>query len=334
MSLFLKIVVACLVAIGIAVVLAAIAGFVFFRKLCSGAFDEDPTPFTIHLHEDLHPDWVGNEEARQLIEQFHAAGFVSDKAYVIEELEKVRLLSFFSERYTAVVYKIEGMGYYYDMVHFGEDKCVTVSTTPFAGDLEMPPGKVLLGYDKLSIAEGLKILEEKTEGLASKELNEKNFRELFEFYYKEEQAFRNGKGGVSFEEFKRIAASQNFSEDKLREAFLESKTDELVRWNYASTDAYFDNREDDDEEGFDGHYFLVPERAYPKALIHYLEQNSIITEAQVEQYAEAANDDTNVVDLFDKINQSRSPELRAEKMAVVKFPVPGYLYKVPCNDFF
>jgi len=222
MSFFLKVVFACLIAIGIAAILAVVAAVVFFKKLCAEGFTED-TPYAIHLNEDLHPEWLEKPKAKNLIAELQQSGFTAGKAYVIDELNYAKLHSYFNGDYAAVVYEIEVLGgCFFDLVHFGKDDfAVTVSTMPTAGDFEMPPNKLIFGFEQLTIKEGLEILDENCRNRESIVLNNENFRETFEHYYRQEQIFRNRNGGISYEEFKKITQNKTlfkgkkFKEDKL-----------------------------------------------------------------------------------------------------------------------
>lgn len=338
MSFFLKVVFACLIAIGIAAILAVVAAVVFFKKLCAEGFTED-TPYAIHLNEDLHPEWLEKPKAKNLIAELQQSGFTAGKAYVIDELNYAKLHSYFNGDYAAVVYEIEVLGgCFFDLVHFGKDDfAVTVSTMPTAGDFEMPPNKLIFGFEQLTIKEGLEILDENCRNRESIVLNNENFRETFEHYYRQEQIFRNRNGGISYEEFKKITQNKTlfkgkkFKEDKLREVYLEQKVDELDRWNYASIDEYHEKNNSKEDEIFDEHLFLVPNKTSPSAFVQYLGDHGLLTDGQIDHYKNAVNDDDNVVELFNNINSSRSPELRAIEKCSVEFPVVGSLYKIPSN---
>jgi len=187
----------------------------------------------------------------------------------------------------------------------------------------------------VSVAEAFELMAEKTKGKSTLTIDESNFREMVETYYKEEQIYRNRNGGTSFEEFTAIAETEKkkYSDKQIRDGFIEYKTNELDTWNYAGIDEYFENKnltpEEEDEERYsDGCFFIVPAKTDAEAFIHYLNDYDLVKDDHVEKVGRSVRNETDIITLFERLNNSRSPELRAVEKGSISFPVEARVYQL------
>jgi len=331
MTLLIKIVIGCLIAIAVAAI-ALVAGFFLFIRRAIRDCGSDSTPLTIHLHEDLAPEWLDSKEAAKMRTAFSDLGFKMGKPYDVEELEQVRLCSLFHAKYCGVIYQIDGMGLFYDIVHETPDgQMLTVTSTPFAEIFEAPPGLEKIFLKESTPREGFELIQQRCAQREAKTFNNDNFRDTVEGFYKKEQAHRNRNGGISFREFQDIAAMEKrkYTDKQLQQTFVSVKTDELQHWGMAGVEEYFETHNIPEEEQYSGGcYLFVPGKTDPRAFVHYLTDYDMVNEDDAETVAQAVKNETNIVQLFDQINASRSPDRRAVEKGKVSFPVEGTVYQL------
>jgi len=331
--MLLKIILGCLIAIGIAAVLFVCAIFLYIRNALKGCVDDHSTPLAIHLNEDLAPDWLDHKKCAPILSEFKQLGFTQGKAYLIEEMDEVKIVSFFNEKYTGTVYQLENHGFSFEISHVSQnEQIVCVSTTPFSSTFESPPETEKIVMENATVSEAFKTLDDRCKGEETKALNPEQYRELAETYYKKEQAFRIKNGGVSFEEFNSIAKAdkkKKYTDEQIREAFIESKTDELDTWNEAALEEFFQSNKMTDEERYGGGCFLiVPRKTDAEAYVHFLNNYDMIHDDHVDKVGQSVRQDDNIIDLFARINSARSPELRAIERGDVTFPVEAKIYQL------
>ena len=330
MTFIINIVIGCLIAIAIAAALIAAGVFLFIRKALAEC-NHETTPLTIHLHEDLAPDWLKSKQAKELTADFSNLGFKPGKPYTVAEMEQVEVFSLFHKKYCGVIYNISGMGYFFDIVHETPDgEMTTVTTTPFAEVFDGPPGMQKIFLKDATLAEAFRTIEQICEHRASRTFGDANFRESVESFYKKEQAHRNRNGGVSFSEYQQVANMENKkrTDQHIRDSFVRFKTDELENWCMSGIEEYFDTNNVPEDDQYCCCYILVPNKTDPTAFVHYLSNYDMINEEDVEAVGLSFKDQNNIFQLFDTINESRSPELRAKEKGNVSFPVEGKIYQI------
>jgi len=293
MTLLFKIILGCLIAIVIVICLAVVGFILFFRHLSK--FDDNlANPLAIHLHKDLAAKWIEEKQAVALIAEFKKIGFTQGDAYTVEQMDKVKMLSLFNNQYVGVIYVIESMGYFFDIMHQSANgDYLTVTTMPFAEDFEPTPGKEKILLEKTTVANAFTLLQERCDKTDSNKLTNETFRNCVEQYYKDEQAYRNRNGGMSFDEFNNVAKKhkQKISEKDLREAFIELKEEELNLWNDAAAEEYFRDSNIDEDDQYDFCYFLVPKKTDTEAFLHYLSYFNLVNEDHIETIVEKIRND-------------------------------------------
>ena len=292
MALLLKIVIGCLIAIAIVAIGCVVAFILFIKHLSKSCKNNNlDTPFAVHLHEDLAADWVDNKKTKPFIDEFLKLGFTSGKAYTIEEMEQVKCFSFHNEKFVAVLYQIEKYGLFFDIVHRrSESEALTVSTMPHAGDFQSPPGQEKIPMPGVGISEAYALISEKSKGLPTLTIEPENFRDFFEACYKEEQAYRNRNGGVTFDEFKTIADKEpkKYTDSQVRKAYIDHKKSELDNWNYTGLTEYFEKNDGSDtDQDLDGYCFIVPNKTDAEAFIKYLNDHDMVLDEHAERLEKA-----------------------------------------------
>ena len=77
---------------------------------------KDMSPLTIHLNEEIMPDWISKKNAIAIEKELIDLGFIPDKSYTIVEMDGMQLRSYFNTPYTAVMYTHPIAGLWVDMV--------------------------------------------------------------------------------------------------------------------------------------------------------------------------------------------------------------------------
>ena len=72
----------------------------------------------------------------------------------------------------------------------------------------------------------------------------------------------------------------------------------------------------------------VPFATNAVAFLRYLCQQGFITDAQQEKLLKVYSNETDITGLFDKLNSLLSPELRANFVKDIDYPLPIKLYKL------
>lgn len=332
MTLLLKIVVGCVIAIALVICLAVLAFVFSIRKFFKNCLTDDGVPLSIHLHEDLAPEWIQSKDASELITGFTSLGFTQGNAYWIDEMSNVRLISLFNEQYAGVVYEVTDLGCFFDIMQMATDgTSLTVSTLPFGDALEQAPEKEKLFVDDLSVSDAFQLIQEKRGLLDSIVPTNENFRMMVEKFYKDDMGYKNRNGGVSRDEFNELASREKkrYSEEQLNQAFLALKSTELDSWRDAGVEEYYETNAVSDEERYEGGCLLfVPSKTDPEAFLHYLSDYDLVQEEHIDKLVDGVRQESNILTLFEKINNARSPDLRAIEVGDISFPVEAKIYQL------
>jgi len=342
--LFLKIVAGCIIAV--IVVGALLLGGIYFlfrsklRNFIKEAFENcDNGPIlSIHLHENLDRDWLNNDEILPLIQELKTLGFKPGKAYTVEELNGFDLLSLFGENYGAVIHK-NPLGVSVEFNHTTADDVHYTITNSTIGESEKPENMTMVIMHDADIQTMFNTMEEYSKGVSKDITTDDNFRELVERLTKEEITYKNRNGGISYEEFlstaEAIGEKGNLTEDELRSAFIETKTEELETWNNAGIRAYNEANpiSTENEESYqESMQFIVPKKTDPEALVHFLSYFDIVLDKHVDKIGKSVRKELDIYQLFERLNVARSPDRRAILKGEVTYPADARVYELAYID--
>lgn len=324
MLTFLQYVGGFILAIIVLLILVYLYLKVKFGKLLGS--DSDQVPLMIHLNEDLvSPEWIEESKAIKLIAQLENFGFEKGKANRIQEIQGVSLFSLFNNGYTAVLYTHPVAGLWVDIVFETEDEYhYTVSNAPMGGELSSSQKDIKIFKPEAELEELYSIIKKQTEGMQGVLVNNDNFREIFENAYKREMCWKASQGGVTRDEFDEIGKNSKvkISKSNSEKAFIVTKLQELVTWNIYGMTEFYKDKEDDE---CDGNFFIVPEETYPSAFIHFMAEQEMIEYEQVDKLCDILKDES-INKIFEKFNLSLSPEITANKIGEISFPVKADVY--------
>lgn len=179
------------------------------------------SPPEIHLQSANEHKWKNTEKHASAAGFMRSKGFSDIGVFSIDEMPGVFLNGFVktSAFEIAVIYEHPMIDHWVDFVaYYADEGSISASNAPLGGELEHKPGQekfYLPGSSteevhKKFVLETFKSERTRKQPIAA---SAQTFVELFERGYREEQDWRNAKGGASAEEIRRIAAASNMTVD-------------------------------------------------------------------------------------------------------------------------
>ncbi len=321
-------------------ILIAVAGYFYFRIKFGKFFniETNKEPLVIHLNEDISPDWLEKSKVKKICKEVEDLGFIGGSSFIIFEMEGYKLKAYFKEPMIAVVYWHEVAGCWSDIVIESLDsKEYTFSNAPMGGGLNQRPESQKV-FDtsatvKTMFDQATKIIGTNTSDFLVVGSNE--FREYFENAYAKDIAWKTRLGGISYEEFVKMAKEAPFStnDKNIKESFIQTKLAELYQWEDVVLDAYREenNIKEDDFYELEYKLFVVPFTTNASAFINYLESKGFINEEQAEKTKDVFSKEKDIFKLFEKINSLLSPDLRAKYISSNDSPLNTKIYQLQDN---
>ena len=184
-------------------IVIAIGAFFFLRKkwrsLVAGLGQEmDGTPpMSIHLNQDLNPEWTQEPEVADMIEEVESLGFYKGKAYAIKEMAAVKFASLFRPQRDAcaVVSKHDnGMLWLEFVLEYQDGSDLTVTNAPMGGEMDTRPECEKIVVRNAPVSELYETFKAKIQPKPKVPIDDSNFREVFEESYRRDMAWRAAKG--------------------------------------------------------------------------------------------------------------------------------------------
>jgi len=222
-----------------------------------------------------------------------------------------------------------------DMIRISDDGSeITVTDMPMGSGIDNRPEMKKYVMQGSSVDEMMKQFDDYIKNIKLKKIDDDNFRTLFEEAYEKDIQWRNRNGGISFEEFLSVEKETNvsFKEKHVKEAFIETKLQELRQWHSNIIEQYIESNNVSEEDGYDLEYqsIIVPEKTDPVSFAHYLKEKDFISEnVNLEKLTEHFKDEVNIKTIFDSLNSRLSPDLRASIGGSFNHPLNADLYLIP-----
>lgn len=332
MGLFLQIIGGIFIVV---IILLILGIYLFFKGKFAHFFsydEENKTPLAIHLNEDFSPVWLSDKKVKLIDVELTQLGFVRGKSYDIPEMQNIELTAYFKAPLTAVLYKHKVAGVWTDLVLEKTGKLkLTVSNAPQREAAEHRPEKKLEYLKEKSVTQLYEHIQAYIEeGVSYKVCAPDDFREYFEETYKKDMAYRARNGGMSFEEFlaNKDELGKKVSDKDSREAFIITKEQELSQWSEVAIEEYTNSLSDREQDSLydQAGLLIVPFCTDAEAFIGYLDGEGFI-DNEDEGFAKAFKDETDIFKLFDRLNEGKSPELRAVLVSESNYPLQLKIYK-------
>ncbi|MEE9425906.1 MAG: hypothetical protein V3V18_13175 [Methylococcales bacterium] len=313
----------------------ALTVYFYFKYKFGKLLDLNPShnysPLRVHLNEDLCPEWLEDKKIKKRISEIENLGFRVGKSFNIPEMDGVQLLSLIKEPSVAVLYNHKIVGNWVDFFAIGEDGHeYTVTNAPLGDGLIKRPDASKIFLKNVSIAEMTRKFWEQTDGRILTAIKKDDFRSAFEIAYAKDIQWKNRKGGISFQEFLSIEKDTpgNYSDKKIKQAFIDSKLQEIEQWHEAVIEQYIEQNNLDYFE--EGNPVIVPDRFDTESYLQYLREQELIGDhINLDKLTEYFSGNSDIKSIFTTLNEKLSPELRAKKLASFNHPLPIDLYLVP-----
>ncbi len=317
------------------IILGAI--YLYFRvKLGKFSFinhDQDLSPLFIHLNEDVFPEWLEQTEAIVVENELIDLGFTAGKAYVIPEMEGMKLKAFFQVPYITVLYTHPMAGIWVDIGADVEDGYeYTVSNAPMGEEMKTQPQAIKYFMKDVAPARLFERLRDIIGDKPCVEVNPEDFRTHFENVYKREMKWKNKQGGISLEEFVKVSGNMKakFTDQQLQDGFREYKRKELHKWHDGALEEYTSQKNPAKDFAEVPLYdlFIVPLKAHPLSFLDYLNDVGFIEDENVTKFEKAYGMNDDIPLLFKRINSTFSDELQATKQGEVEYPIAIDIYSL------
>jgi len=303
--------------------------------------EKNQEPLTISLVEDVSPEWLNDKKATKLAQEFTSLGYTEGTAYTIYEMDDFSLKSYFKPPFLGVVYMHKVAGVWCDVALTNKLSLseYTFTTAPMGAGLDERPECNKTFKPEATVTELNNLAERIVDGRESEFLvtEDNGFRDYFEGAYKKDIAWKHRKGGITYEEFIKVGegASISTSEKVNKDAFVQTKLDELYLWHEAALDEYRKSQNISKEDFYEISFKLivVPFYSNAKAFIEYLESLSFISEEQFEKLAKYHEDSTDIYSVFQQVNNLYPSNLQAEYLTDGDFPLKLKVYKMPDQMF-
>lgn len=322
-------------AVFLAIIVIIVAIYVYIRFwFCKTMQDDDHNePLSIHLIEDVMPEWLDEKEPAAAVSELQSLGFTKDKAYNIQEVP-ADVLFFYKGDIIAVLCRQQMIkAVWVDfLVDTHDGKEFTISNLPVGSNTNHRPERIKYVDKAASLASLYARIEKIADEHETKSVDPSTFRALFEEAYKADMAWRAKQGGMSFEEF--VSETEELSKKKTKNLaadFTCYKVKELDSWHYPALEAYSESLGNDKDELDDSLHscFIVPYKAHLPAFLEYLEGQGFIEDDQTEKFEKAfAGEEDNYV-VFERINALFSPDIQAKLVTTQDYPLPLRIYRQP-----
>lgn len=332
MMTFLQIVGGIVVAI--VLIIAAIYAFLRFKfgRMLQAA-ELTSEPLQIHLNEDFAPDWRDQGDAAEYLRELKSLGFETGKAYFIVEMEGVCIQSLFKPPYVASICTHPAAGDWVDVsfVAATGEKEIDVTNAPMGETINSRPETQKIYLKAARAPQLFETLREVVGDAEGKLINDSNYRDFFEDAYRKDMVWRCSRGGLTFAEFAATAAAgeEKYSEQQIREAYVETKLEELHVWHEAALERIVEL----DEAALESLgekadcLFLLPKNGNVEAYIHYIEGIGVIDSKQADALVRTFAGQSDLPMVAKRIFDGLSAELRPKKVRDIDFPVHGELYE-------
>ncbi len=185
----------------------------FGRELLEevGKMSDNMAPEEIHLRPWDSPEWKSGRDVEYLASRLESEGFVREGAFIVPEMESIKLLGFRrpADGTVAVVYEHDQLDKpWVDLCAQFENGCgLTVTNAPQGDEIDIRPGNVKHFLKSAPMEDVLSRFRDEVGRLQTwRKVGEGEFVAVFEQAYRDDMTWRRERGGTTEEEVRRVAA--------------------------------------------------------------------------------------------------------------------------------
>jgi len=333
MMMFLQIIGGIVIAIILIIALFYAWVRLKFGKMLDYA-DADNEPLQLHLNEDHAPGWRDKGEAGRLFAELKRCGFEPGRAYTVVELDSVKVQSLFNPPYIATLYEHPMVKSWVDLSFDaeGEDLEIDVTNAEIGETIKTRPESSKIYLKDARVPALLERLKQEAGDRTGKLVNDASYREHFEEAYRKDMVWRCSRGGMTYDEFEATAKASDvkFKEANVKQAFIDTKVQELHRWHEAAIERIHELdknfMETVYEKGKD--VFVLPKEGNVEAFIRYMSEAGVVDDDQADSMIEAFSSQSDLQMVAKRIFDGISNDLRPKKLRDIDFPVAGEIYEI------
>ncbi len=311
-----------------------------FKRLISEGGGEQ-TPSAIHLVEDPEADWIAEEGPAPILGALRGEGFAPGRCYTIPEMPDFRLTSLFhpGDAVCCALYDHPQVGNWVDLVvQYQDGEELTVTNAPHGEEIDYRPEVRKIFRPGADISSLMAVLKENLEEKERIRITDDTFRGAFEEAYRKDMKWRNDRGGVSEEEVRRVARrmGQEFTEEQIADATGEIKIQELDRLHEECLERFAQETDMSVSQWTRyqeaGEMMIVSDTLDREAFSDYLAEHFDLTGSQAEMAEELARKRMKPSVIFQAVNETRSPALRAQRIGSVSAPIEAEVFFLPTTE--
>lgn len=297
----------------IALIAVAIGGFFWVRRFFRRMRDQmaRQTPGEITLVAVQGSVVFDEPTVRARIDKLRQAGFIDVGVFQVDPMEGFTLMGLVRNADCAVaaVYHHPDMGVYADVVVRYEDGAgMTVSNAPVGDGLDVKPGDEKFVIETDSFVELYEELKRRRADRPCVRVSVSGFKKEFEQAYREQMAWHDGRGGITREEFTRIATrdGEHHDPEALEAAFDTIKQQEVDRWHEECITAFTEETTMPVSAWvrYEDSLFIVSDTIAPRYFAEYLAEHMDMTEDQEERMQRVLQrPDLTSSELFSQFNE-------------------------------
>lgn len=229
------------IAVVMLVLIVGVVYYVFRAAKTMARMNSNRTPLTVRLKPDPKPDWLQSAPYSDAIANLKQQGFRFGEPQIIEGMTDSYLLAFFGNfPGCGIIYKLPTVDYLYaDITAVAADgRAFTTTNATMGQQMDTSPDRIQKYFPKAGVGELIEAMRQLVAGIQTVPITEENYVRHFESEYIRSMLWRYEKGGVSREEFMKIAVLQpNMTEEQLEFAYRLTKHQEVKEIHEAVLEA-------------------------------------------------------------------------------------------------
>lgn len=232
MEIFLQI----LGVLALVVFILILGAILWFRSVVRRFAKGGLPPSTVDLTPETESKWMETSAVKRDLDALKGCGYVCGTAYAVGGMPGVSVLTLYHPDTGTYggYYQHPAVGNFLDLcAEFADGLSLTISTAPKGEELDTRPGTEKIFRPKENIPALHALMVKRVAERPVTQAAPDGFRDDFMAAYAKDMAWRNAKGGVSTEEFQRIAARHGatLTAELIEEALKETKLQEIRIWS-------------------------------------------------------------------------------------------------------
>lgn len=320
------------IAVVVLVLLVGFVGWFIYAARAMARLNNMRMPLTVKLKPDPKPDWIQLTPYAEAIANLKQKGFRFGEPQIIEGMPQSYLIAFFGNfPGCGIIYKIPTVDYLYvDITAIAADgTSYTVTNATVGQQMDTAPDRIQKYFPKAGVGELIEAMRQLVAGIQTVPITEENYVRHFESEYIRSMLWRYEKGGVSREEFMKIAALQpNMTEEQLEFAYRLTKHQEVKEIHEAVLEALKASNLISAQSWEDNCASMLVfwDKLHPVGYAMYLAEEIGIEETQQQTLLELADSGISSEALRQRAFDMIADKFKITPLVTMDKPVPATIY--------